>query len=279
VKENSHNRLSIAVNSTAYFIISYLIVYFVTQFTTTVTALSCNIPVQFFYNKIEFLVRSTVWTSDTIKIVFSVGPITALILGVLCLIMYSKVTDTNGLLKLFFLWGYVHGFTIFFGSILIGTFVNQGFGYVLNWLYLFDTAKLILILLSAMVMLFIGLFTLKFFLISANSYYNVQYPRNRKSFLTNQILIPWIIGGFLVNLFKIPIDQHFGISQYFIYNLLVFCTSLLIIVPPYFRVYRYSELYFDEEPKNFSISWIALIVSILMFFVFRIGLNWGIRFN
>jgi len=275
MRENIYNRMAISINSIAYFIISYLVVFFLSQFITIITTLSCNIPVQLFFHKIEFLVRSTSWTSDSVKIIFSAGPISALVLGFIFLIIYTKVIDTDGLLKLFFLWGFIHGFTIFFGSILIGTFINQGFGYVINWLYFFDTAKLLIVAFSAIVMLLIGLTVPKYFFTSANTYYNNQHPKQRKSFLMNQILIPWLIGGVLINLFKISNNQ--GIYQFRIYDIMLFSSSLLIILPSFFQTYKYPELYFDEEPKSFFISWKSVVISIVLLLVLKIGLYRGIR--
>lgn len=275
--ENVKNSIIIIANSTIFYIFSYVFIYFVTQIATILAAATFKIPTVLYFYKIDFLIRASDWWFEQVWFVFSIGPIIALIIGILFLIIYSHVFYTDGLLKMFFLWGFVHGITMSIGAASIGSFVNQGFGNVERWLYFDDTILLFIALAGMTSIMFLGLLCVKLFLFSANSYYNVQKPEFRMSFILNQFLFPWLLGSLLLILLKIPFNLY-EINDFNIqYDTLILLSGLFFILPFFGRIQHFPEIYFDEEARKITLEHKFLLIVLFIILLLRIGLNNGIR--
>ncbi len=266
---DKHNFFIISLNSTIFFILSYLFLHIISQLITVLSASNFNIDTILYYNKIDFIIGKTAWNFNSVKIIFSSGPFLSLIFAFLFLIVYSKVIEYDGFLKLFFLWGFAQAFTMFFGSLLIGSFLYKGFGYVFTWMYFSDTAKLVVSLSSIFALVLIGSLSTKYFLLSANIYFNFQKSYNRKLFVLSQIFVPYIAGNLILFLLKIPGNNY--------YDTFVLMSMILIIIPIFLRYKDFPDFFFDEEHKTINIAWRYLILMIIVLLLIRIGLNNGIR--
>jgi hypothetical protein len=261
---------SIVVNSTAYFILSYLVIYFLQQLITALTALHFDIDSVIHFNYLDFLVRGDDWTFDSVKIVFSVAIIFSLISALICLIIYLRTLEFDGLLRLFFLWGFLHSINNVIGGILIGAFIGEGPGYVLSYIYMTDTSKLFLALFAIFFLLGIGSAMVKSMLFTANSYYNNQRPEERFTFNRRQFFQPFIIGNILLAAAKFPMTN---------FEILLIAPFFLLLFPLLFLSRSFPEFYFDENPKKALIDWKLLFVSIGFFLIVVIGLRKGLRIS
>jgi len=260
----------IVVNSTAYFILSYLVIYFLQELATALTALHFDISSVIHLNTIDFLVRGDDWTFDSVKIVFSVSVVFSLISALVCLIIYLRTIEFDGLLRLFFLWGFLHSINNVIGGILIGAFIGEGPGYVLAYVYMTDTAKLFLALFGIFFLLGIGSAMVRPMLMTANSYFNNQGPDARFSFINQQFFLPFIIGNAILVIAKLPMQT---------FEVLLIAPFVLLLLPLLFLSGSFPEFYFDEYPKKTVLDWRLLFVSIGLFLIAVISLREGLRIS
>lgn len=270
---NKKNFWIIVINSTVFFLLAYLFFYLITKFATIIAASMFDIETILYYHKISFNIGQTQWGFDSVKFVFSAGSVIALLFGTLFIIIYNKVCETDGLLKLFFLWGFLIGYSYFFGSILMGTMIPRGFGHVLDWTYSMDTARMLLIIFSLSVFIITGILTTKPILFSANSYFNYLDKQRKKFFIRSQLIVPYFLGIAIIFLVRIP-NNH--TNNYF--EILRLLSMIAIIVPVIFRYHNYPDFYFEEKPKSINIGRGYLIFLIIFLFLFRFGLSFGLRF-
>jgi len=256
------------LHSLAFFLIAWLLIWVFKNLTTIIIANSLEIPTVWYYHRIDFMIPQAAWNADLVKLTFSGAPVLSLIIAVLCLVAYHNVMDLNGILKLVFLWGFIHGWTGFFGSIFIGTLTNTGFGHVVIWLYLNDTARLTTNLISLFMLFLGGFFIAKPTLISANYYLNFLPQQARSRFLAAQIIIPAFIGLLIIAVLRVPAP---------IEDQLIPVTSLLVILPVFMRRNHFSVIYFDDEPIEIRLEWVYVIIAIALTLAFRLIFEFGIR--
>jgi hypothetical protein len=262
--------LIIMVNSTALFLLAYFVVYLLTQFAVMIAAISFNIETVLYYFEIDFLIRSSEWVPDAIKVVYTTGPFVSLILALLSIIIYFNLSEETWKSRLFILWLFCHSFIHFFGEFLMGNLLGKGFGYVIMYLFFLDTPKMVMTLIDFVVILFTGLALSKLFLFSGNIYLNKLDKVNRMPFALSQFLLPFLLGTGLILLLKIP-----GISSL---EICVDFSMLLLLMPVIFRARVSQDLFFEEEEKKIKPFWVILVATVIIAVLFRIILGVGIRF-
>lgn len=277
--EERNQFLIIASNSTVYFLLSYLVIFITGLFVTVWASFQFNYKTILFYYKVYYDIQSSEWFADSVKLLYSTMPLTGLFFGIVFLIIYSNIRWETFKWKLFFMWGYIHGFTIFFGALLIGTLMNKGFGYVIIYMYYMDTGKLIFSLLALFVLVSVGLLSVKSLLISANIYFNRLSYGNRTFFIFSQFVIPLVIGMIIIMLLKIPDNIYYSSTDSVLFEIIKTSTLLLVLIPVLFTYNTYQELYFDETPRQIKLNWKPLVALLIVFLLFRLGLSGGIRFG
>ena len=260
--------ISITINSTALFLLSYLLVFFIHQAFTILSALIFSVPVEIDYTKISFLIYKYAWTFDSVKIIYSTGPIICMILSIFMLVIAIRFREFDGLLKMFFLWGFVHSINLFLGSALAGALLGEGFGHVLIWMFMPDTGKMIITLLGIFGLAGIGFGITKLFLLSGNTYYNKQEPSDRPLFLLHQVLLPYLLGTAAIVAFRFPLNY---------YEILRLLTPIIIVLPAFLNSSSFPVFFFDENPKTIKISSSLLAAAIIILILYRVGLNSPVR--
>jgi len=261
--------LIITINSVTIFLLSYLLVYFLTQLITAISASAFNIDSIIYYYGINYLIGGNDWTGDAVSAVFSSGPLLSIFFAILLFILYFKVVSETGILRLLVLWSFCHLIINFFGNMLVGALLNEGFGYVIMYQFVMDTGKMILTLFSFICIFLTGLFMARLFLYSANIYFNILNQYNRLRFVFSQFLYPFIIGNIIIIILKMPEVRPFEIF-------LNGCT-LLLILPIVFRSINMQDLYFDEEPRKIKLAGYYILITFIMVILFRVGLGFGLR--
>jgi len=278
-KDKRNNFFVISVNSLVMFLLSYFVIYILSQFIIVWVAKSFDYKTILFYYKVYYSIDSGDWTADSVKILYSMAPLTGLLCGTIFITIYSTFKNERGILKLFFLWGFIHGMIMFFGSLLMGTLLNKDFGWVIAYLYYRDTGKMIFSILSIFALVAIGRGTSKSFLISGNSYFNFIDKSNRSLLLYSQVLVPAIIGTGILIILKIPNDLYYGTMDQALYEGLKFSTIILVLLPVIFTFASFEAIYFDEEPRRIRLLWKFLIAAVVILFLWRYGLMNGIYFD
>jgi len=259
--------LIIIINSTAFNLLAYLAVYLLFQLTTIISSNVFDIPNTLYYNKINFNVSPEAWTFDAVKVIYSSGNIIMFLMAISYFVVIIKALEFNGLLRLFFIWGFIHSISILFGSFILGAFNFEGFGIVLSYLYLSDTAKMLLLFSGLIILLGLGMAMVKVFLFSANSYFNFLSPKMRPVFRRDQYILPFIISTVVLLVIKYPLS---------LYETLLLFIPLFMLLPLYWGIGRYPVFYFEETKKTIQISYRLVIITLVIFIVYRVVLGIGI---
>jgi hypothetical protein len=259
----------ISFNSLLLFLTAYFIIYCLNLFVTGYSAIIFNIPVVVYYHDVDYLIRGIDWTPDSVSGVFSSGPIAMFVLTLFMLILYKTVETEKGILKLLLIWMIFHAFTRVFGEILIGAILNKGFGFVILYLFLMDTGKVILTIFGFVAMFSIGLILTRPALYTANIYFNDLHSSYRSKFIFRQFILPFIIGNILIFLIKLPQYNYFDIG--------VNASMVLILIPVMVRGLGMADFYFDEDPRMVRRNYTLLLATMLFVILFRVVLGIGVR--
>jgi len=260
--------LNIIINSTAFYLLSYLVVFMLFQFTTIIASLIFNIPTTLYYNKIGFNVMPEAWTFDSVKVIYTSGNIILFLVSISFLVVIIKALEYNGLLRMFFIWGFIHSISMLFGSFIIGAFNFEGFGIVLSYLYLADTAKMLLLFTGILLLIGIGMGMVKVFLFSANIYFNFLSPKMRPVFRRDQFILPYVFSTVFLFVIKYPLT---------LYETLMLFIPLFMLLPLYWGIGRFPVFYFEETEKTIQISKRLILITTGVYILYRVVLGIGIN--
>lgn len=259
----------IFLNSTFLFLVSYALINALNQFVTGFTALAFDIPVIVYHAEVDYLIRSIDWTHDSVTGVFSSGPIAMLVLTFFLVILFKAVESETGLGRLLVLWMIFQALTRFFGEILVGALLNQGFGFVILYLFFMDTGKVIITILAFVAQFTAGLVLTRFSVYTANIWFNDLRGAYRLRFLVSQFLLPFLTGMVIVTLLKLP-----GIH---LFDLLVNASMILMIAAVMARGVGIEDLYFDLDKRPVRLSMTALWSALAILAIYRLVLGLGVR--
>lgn len=257
----------ITINSTLYYLVSYLFVFLLHQAATVLASMLFGFHLQIDYSRIIFLVSRYDWFFDSVKIIFSAGPLINLILAVFMIVVAYRYKEFTGSLKLFFIWGFVHSISVFLGSAYAGALLSEGFGHVLIWMFMPDTGKLIITLLAMFSLVALGLAITRMFLLSANTYFNLLKPEQRLAFIIAQVIIPFLAGTIFIVAIRLPMNY---------YELARVLTPLIIVLSVSLNSFGVPVLYFDEDVRSIKINGNLLVAAIVLYSIYRIGLHYPI---
>jgi hypothetical protein len=251
--------------------LAYFALFIVSQAITVIAASFFDYPTIVYYYEIYFNISPEAWFHDSVKTIFSSGPLVNFVIGITFLIFYNNIKESTGPFKLFFLWGFLHAVNMLFGALLVGTLFGAGVGHVISWMYIMDTGKVLYSIISIFLLVIAGLLSTRQFLISGNTYYNEINKSNRTSFIIGQVLIPFLFG----NAFLVFLRQ----PRFIFYDTFTGIALIMCIIPILLTYRSYNELYFEEDEKSPKVVWISLIVLAAVVFFFRFILETGLRFG
>ncbi|MCX6283279.1 MAG: hypothetical protein NTW31_03450 [Bacteroidetes bacterium] len=260
----------IFLNSLFYFLCAYFILFLISRISVAVSASAFSIPVRIYYNKTDFLVRSSDWASDSVTAVFGTGPLLCLILGLVLLIIFIRVATESGMLRILLIWLAILAIVSFLGEIIVGALMNQGFGYVIMYMFIMDTGKLVLTLLGGILLFFAGVALSRTLLFTANIYLTDIKGLEKTRFVIYQYVFPYLAGIFLLQIIELP-----GISWF---PTLVRLCGIIFLLPVLSRSASIQDIYFEEEIPEFTISWNAAFAALALIMVYRVLFGFGVKF-
>ncbi len=270
-KRTPRNFLIIFSNSLSWLVIAFLSMYLITQFATAIAAMQFDFNSVIYYYSLIWGIDSRAWTSDAVKMLYSIAPGLGLFLGIMALLIYIQMYDSLAYFKIFFLWCFAYAIIWSFGAMLAGTILDKGFGYVVMYFYIKDTGKLVMTLIALTMLLLVSTLTVKWFLFSANSYFNQLNEYNRSFFTFAGVILPLIAGTFIMILVKLPKIAY--------YELFVLLTGLLFALPILLRYKSMPTFFFDEFPITIKLDKVALVSAIIFLIAFRVVFEFGIRIS
>lgn len=254
------DRLSIVLNSFAASLIAYWFISFTGQLLNRLVAYTFGYASAIRYYRVIYFISPRDYTPDAVQTLFSIEPFTAFILSIVFLIIYANVRRFEGVLKQIFLWGYVWGMILFFGALAVGNILNKGFGHVITYFYLMDTAKLIITMAALGVLLLVGTFSRLLFLSQANCYFSVVNQHSAPHFVKYQVVWPFVLTVMSIVLFKIPQIQP--------YEALTLITGFIFTLPVWQSPLPNAEIRFEESGVLY-LRKKMLMISIIIWIVYR----------
>ncbi len=255
----------IAVNSTAAYILAYLVIFYINHFIKIALAGNFGYDIGFNWHNIIYYIEPHEWTHDAVKLIYSAGPILIFVTGIISIVAFWALVEEPARIKILAIWLALHAFNFFFGGLLIGNIFKQGVGHVFNWLYLTDTTKMIVALIGFLGLLGTAYFMSKPVALSANSYFNKLGETNFPFFITAQIIVPYIFGTMAYLAFFTP---HIMFQESYSWISLGLILIFIIL-----RISKMDTQYFDEDERQIGISAIMLIAALAIILLIRILLN------
>ena len=257
------------LNSTALFILAYLIVSFFYQLTVLITASMCGLDATWYYYDLAFNDLSPLWHRSNILFITFSGPFVSLVIGFIFYYYFSKKKKLNPYLRLFYVWMALHGLNQFFGAFASGVAFDEGFGYVPIWLYWAFAIRIFVSIVMLSILAVYGYYATQRFLNTSNSLYRIR-RENRQYFLLNQAVLPAIIGGLIIFLVKLP--------KIFPYEIGLLVVIAIATIPTLFNLDAKPNVKIPKDPKNQTkIRWAIIILSLVVLVGFRILFANGIH--
>ncbi len=271
IVKNNRN-LNYFLNSLILFLTAYILVYLLYQFTVMLSASLWKLDSVLLYWDLAFNDYSPKWSRWNIIAITLSGPFICLVVGLLFWKFFFFKVENKPFRKLFFLWIGFHALNRFFGAFIGGVITDEGFGYVVNWLYLSQFIKILFTLITLFVLGVIGYFSTARFYDTAESFNRIR-KSNKKAFLMSQAVLPSVIGGLLLILIKIPYNPP--------YETIMIGTMIFLTIPSFFnrKAKPSPSNYMPDHRKIKRISWVYILVFVLLMGFYRGVLDGGLHFN
>lgn len=258
----------VSLHSLAMFLLSWMMLFIISCLLMTAISYSAGIPVKLCFHKCYFLISPSMWNADLVKLLFISPQVISFGYAVGCMLVLHYVNQFSGLLKLFFIWGFVHGWAGCFGGMLAGMLTNTGFGHAADWMYLFDTVKLILSLLAMMLLLLGGFLISRSFQVSANIYFSEIKENMFPRFLFFQVTVV-VVAGTIIQLFmRIPAPA--GLQ-------LVLPANIVLLLPVVLKAGGFNDMQFDTDKREFRLHSWFLAATGLFIAIVRLCFGNGVR--
>lgn len=260
----------IFLNSLFFFLCAYLILFFISRLSIALSASAFDISVRLYYHEIDYLIRSSDWSADAVSVVFGTGPLLTLILGIILLVIFINVATESGMLRILLVWLIILAFTSFLGEVMIGALMNQGFGYVIMYMFIMDTGRVVVTLFGGIVLFSAGLFMSRVLLFPANIYHSDLIGIEKTRFVIYQYLFPYLAGILILQVVEIPKISWF--------LTLIRLSGIIFLIPVVSRSVNIQDVYFEEETPSAGTSWRTAAAAVILLLVYRIAFGIGIRF-
>lgn len=188
-------------------------------------------------------------------------------MGILCLRFFFMFRKGANWIRLFFLWGYHHGFNLFFGAYVAGVISRSGFRHASNWAAIPMEIEYAIAVGAMICMFLVGFLSVKFFLqVAVSQSILVNHRRNR--YITAVVALPWLLGSLTLIILKLPKVTY--------YESLIFIMMFTSVIPVYIAQRFFYEVGIVRFDKKIRISWFAVVALAAFMFSFRYVLDYGI---
>jgi hypothetical protein len=258
-----------AINSTTMYLLSFMVVFVIFYVANSIVGHYWDISNTLFYYGADFKEFRGNWSRSSVVTIYGVGPTICFFWAVFCFRMYFRTYKKPGLAKLFYVWGVVHGFVMFFGAAAVGVFTRSGFGYAIRWAYMPMIACFIIAALALVILLTVGIKFINFFMYTASSLALLGDKDSKKKFILYAVLIPFVVSSMLLIASQVP--------ELFLANILLILSPILIVLPVWARVQSHHGSYGIAPAQSYGINKTWLIVALAILVGYRLFLASGIK--
>lgn len=269
------------INNTVLFVMSYLVVFYVVQISTFLSAFTHGVPMVLYTHEIDFshvnsAASDEVWTSaDNVIAIFGMAIIAVFILGIMAVLLLTRWKTDKLQIKRFLLWIFICSFVRLSSNFIVGHISHlwninlvtdfMGITYPSN---LGKTIFVIVLILLTAAGFYWSSSLIKYIL-------NPYSGRLKESVITD-ILVPAVFGIVIVNLFFMPFKPAFTWLEVAA-AVMILGGMIAIMLPVVLKRYRFveeseeSEL-IDDERIKMRLLLILLIAMIGIKVIFDNGL-------
>lgn len=256
------NFWTITLNSTASFVLAYLIIFYVNQLSFILTGGMYDYPVSVDYASYFFHIEPYMWTHDSVILIFSAGYIITLLLGIFSLFAFFYLIADAMPIKVLFFWLFMHASNYFFGGLMVGNLLTEGIGHVFNWMYLTDTVKMIISLIGFFGLLVTALSSSRLAALMANSYFEKYSEKIGPFYITGQVLLPFIFGSVILFFYFFPKNMFHEKFGWLIMGAMMGIFFL--------RTQFQQDLLFEEDDnRSIRLMTILIVLTLIILIVSR----------
>jgi uncharacterized membrane protein YciS (DUF1049 family) len=261
----------IAFNSTALYVLAYLIMHTVVQLSEVAMSYKYVIPTIITPSQLNFIIQDNEWRRSAVILIFAVGQTLALLLAGFFFLQLQSASERRGLAKGFYIWLVIHGCNQFFGAMAADNFVRQGFWLSPRWLFWYSNIPAVgLGFAFAMTCMVIGYKLSLPFLKTCDSISLIRLE-NRPTLIWTMIFAPWFLGTLLINACKFPVMTLLEHSHQL---------SILLILISMAVGCRYDMHEMTvQAPRRTSLSNRLIITMVVVLIAYRLVLQQGIHVN
>ncbi|MEE0937085.1 MAG: DUF2304 domain-containing protein [Bacteroidales bacterium] len=269
------------INNTVLFVMSYLMVFYVVQISTFLSAFTHGVPMVLYTHEIDFshvnsAASGDVWTSaDNVIAIFGMAIIAVIILSITAVLLLTRWQTDKLQIKRFLFWIFICSFVRLSSNFIVGHISHLwNINLVTDFMgitYPGNLGKTIFII--VLILLTAAGF---YWSSSLIKYILNPYAGRLKDSVKTDILVPAIIGIVIVNLFFIPFKPAFTWMEV-LAAVMLLGGMIGIMFPVVLKRYRFveeseeSEL-IDDERINQPLLLIVLGVMIVVKVIFDGGL-------
>jgi hypothetical protein len=161
-----------------------------------------------YYYGIKFILNSHNWDKIKIATVYSAGPISSLVLGIISMYFYSSSKNSNSLIKVFMLWGFIIGTSMFVAQGVVaalGAYNYHGYFYhnfavVFSWWHLKPTTIYLINIPLFLMLTYFSINSLRPFLLFSYSYSKINRVSKRRKYFIETAIVPFLMGALITSL-------------------------------------------------------------------------------
>lgn len=262
----------IALNSLSAYVLSYLFLFYLTQFSYLLTAGMYSFPITIDYAGFFFHIEPYQWSHDAVFLIFSSGYVLSLLFGLLAVLAFFYTIADSMPIKVFFMWTIIHASNYFFGGLMLGNLLTQGVGHVFNWMYLPDTPRMIISLTGFSGLLLTALWFARLVSVSANSYFDKYNEKIAPFFITAQVFVPYFLGSILLFFYFFPKNMFHEKYGWII-------AGVMLII--FFHRSKYMEdlLFEEDDQRSFRLMKGFILFTLSFYVLSRVVMHKGFYFD
>ena len=269
-KQPSSTYWHVILQSTAFFIVSYLFIYVLAAFSLLYIAFDLDIPAKVFTNYVQFGISdsSSLWTTDAIVSVFMSQPVSSFVAGSTALMIYQFYKKPPFGIVALLIWLFLHGFNLTFGLLAEDLIMQTGLARVANVLGL----ELAVIILTVGIAIFFlwkaGSFAAKMYFLEIDTS-SGAHPSKMMHFLSF-FLLHYLFGTGILMLISL---HTISVKDILVYSFMLIC-----LLPALFFRQQHQEKKQHQLSPDFKRTFFYLAISLFFLILFKITFQNGIYF-
>ena len=271
--DNEKTQRMRSVNSTLFFVLSFVIVDFINNVFIFLMASSFGLKTNLKYHTANITEGLDFLKVDSKFIIFTSGTIACIAIGIVSLIFYHKIKKKAGFYKLFFVWLSFNSFFAVLTRFAFAELYPSGwFSKSLLLLKANSSVYITLRVIAGILAICMALYFSRLFLQTTNTKKYLKDRIKRRKYFSQIVVIPWMVGSVASYFFFFPNTD--------LIDALHFMSLSLPILTIYFYLSNKSlaKTYLHRYPSNYKLNSTALIIFILVYIEFHVFLVNGVHF-